>query len=399
MLANLQLGKKFTIFMSAVFIGGLLASGFALWKILEREAEQQVASKGMILIEAMRSVRWYTDDHLKPLLDSGVREDTGFVPETVPAFSARVVFERFRQYRGYGDFSYKEASLNPTNPQNRADSFEAELIEQLSRAQGPQEITGFRTLDSRPFFFVTRPLFLNEPSCLTCHSDPALAPPEMIARYGSENGFGLQLNQLAATQIVYVPAEEVYAVATRSFLLAMGVSGGVFIVAILLINLLLRRYVVQPVSVVGGLAQKIKNDEMEEQDLRSAGLVEVSRRADELGALAQVFRDMAREVYLRTQTLKQEVRVLRIGIDERKREQDMAEIVESDFFKELQAKARMIRRRHHEDPMYTLLLPPASAQQEEPDPEQPVPQTPPARPEDDPRHTIQLPKPLSDEQR
>jgi HAMP domain-containing protein len=402
MIANLQLGKKFTIFMSAIFISGLLVSGFALWNILEREAEQQVASKGMILIETMRAVRWYTNDHLKPLLQSGAPTEAGFVAETVPSFSARVVFDQFRQYRGYGDFSYKEASLNPTNPQNRADAFEVDLIAQLEQAQAPEELAGFRTLEGQSFFFVARPLLLNEPSCLACHSDPALAPREMIARYGSEGGFGQELNQIAATQIVYVPAEEVYAVASRSFLIAMGVSGGVFVVAIFLINLLLRRYVVQPVSLVGRLARKIKNDEMEEQDLRAPGLVAVSRRADELGALAQVFRDMAHEVLLRTQTLKHEVSALRISVDERKREQDLGEIVESDFFKGLQAKARLIRKRHHEDPLYTLMLPQVRAPHEEPEQPAPAPdaaqQPTPGQPEEDPRRTIQIPRPQGDTQ-
>jgi hypothetical protein len=72
----------------------------------------------------------------------------------------------------------------------------------------------------------------------------------------------------------------------------------------------------------------------------------MTTRTDELGQLDNVFLDMAREVYARTENLKQQVNRLRIEIDEQKRQKDVAAIVESDFFKDLQSKAHMIRRRH-----------------------------------------------------
>jgi GAF domain-containing protein len=53
----------------------------------------------------------------------------------------------------------------------------------------------------------------------------------------------------------------------------------------------------------------------------------------------------ALEAYIREQSLKQEIQQLRIEIDEVKRQQEVKEIVETDFFQDLQAKARLIRRR------------------------------------------------------
>ena len=53
----------------------------------------------------------------------------------------------------------------------------------------------------------------------------------------------------------------------------------------------------------------------------------------------------ALEAYIREQSLKQEIKQLRIEIDETKRQQQVSEIVDTDFFSDLQARAQEIRRR------------------------------------------------------
>jgi methyl-accepting chemotaxis protein len=53
----------------------------------------------------------------------------------------------------------------------------------------------------------------------------------------------------------------------------------------------------------------------------------------------------ALEAYIREQSLKQEIQQLRIEIDEVKRQKQVSEIVDTDFFQDLQAKARSIRSR------------------------------------------------------
>jgi uncharacterized protein len=73
-------------------------------------------------------------------------------------------------------------------------------------------------------------------------------------------------------------------------------------------------------------------------------LDEVAERSDELGQLARVFRRMADEVVAREQRLKQEVEQLRIEIDVVKKARDVAQIEETEFFVDLQKKAKMLRR-------------------------------------------------------
>ena len=66
----------------------------------------------------------------------------------------------------------------------------------------------------------------------------------------------------------------------------------------------------------------------------------ITSRSDELGQLARVFSKMAVEVQAREKKLKKQVEELRIEIDTVKRKKQVAEITETDFFRDLQAKAR-----------------------------------------------------------
>src|SRR5436305_3734233 len=78
-------------------------------------------------------------------------------------------------------------------------------------------------------------------------------------------------------------------------------------------------------------------------------LDEVARRGDELGQLALVFQEMARQVYAREQQLQQQVQQLRIEIDQERSAREVAEITESDYFQQLLGKADELRNRVREE--------------------------------------------------
>src|SRR5512136_283697 len=69
----------------------------------------------------------------------------------------------------------------------------------------------------------------------------------------------------------------------------------------------------------------------------------VAARPDALGQLGRVFQRMAREVYAREQSLRQQVQELRIQIDEVKKAREVAEITESDYFRDLKERVQHLR--------------------------------------------------------
>jgi two-component system cell cycle response regulator len=75
-----------------------------------------------------------------------------------------------------------------------------------------------------------------------------------------------------------------------------------------------------------------------------ASLVSVAARDDALGQLARTFQRMALEVRAREDRLREEVRELRIEIDEHRQARKVAEITGTEYFKELRDRAKDLRR-------------------------------------------------------
>jgi CheY-like chemotaxis protein len=85
-------------------------------------------------------------------------------------------------------------------------------------------------------------------------------------------------------------------------------------------------------------------ESLEAGRLDTTALAEVTARGDALGGLARVLERAAREIQAREQRLALQVRQLRIEIDETRKARAVAEIVESDYFHELQRRAAELRR-------------------------------------------------------
>ncbi len=104
---------------------------------------------------------------------------------------------------------------------------------------------------------------------------------------------------------------------------------------------LLSRGLTRPVTALTAVAEKVAEGEYD-QDLSK---LYSGRMRDEVSTLAQVFDLMIDKVHAREEHLKRQVQELRIEIDQAKKERHVQEIVESDYFKELRATAKEMRKR------------------------------------------------------
>jgi methyl-accepting chemotaxis protein len=198
-------------------------------------------------------------------------------------------------------------------------------------------------------FYIARPLAIGSEPCLRCHSDPEQAPTSLINTYGIDGGFGWELNEIVAAQMIYVPAEEVFNTAQLSLTLVMIIFVVIFTIVIFLINFLLRRNVISPVGNIASVAEKVASGSITDDQLKSEGLHSIVDRGDELGQLSRIFEKMAHEVITREQRLREQVAQLRIEVDEAKKTTEVKRIVESDYFQELQERAKKMRRRSGKD--------------------------------------------------
>ncbi|WGV27502.1 Tll0287-like domain-containing protein [Halotia branconii] len=298
MLNKLKIGTKFNLILMLVFLVSIFVSGAVLSRVLEQKAQNEVTSQAQILIKTMNSVRNYTQNHVNPLLASRLETEPVFIPETVPAFSATEVFETLRRNEEYQNFLYKEATLNPTNLRDKADSFETQLVQRFRNEPRTKELSGFRTLPEGQVFYIARPLAITEQKCLRCHSTPDQAPKSQLTTYGTKNGFGWRLNEIIAAQIISVPSEDVFENAHQSWLLIMGLLITIFAVVILLINFLIKKTVIQRIRKIEKIAQKVSTGDM------SADFEEKSR--DEIGGLAAAFNRMKSSLKIAMDMLNQQ---------------------------------------------------------------------------------------------
>jgi HAMP domain-containing protein len=281
---KLKLEPKFNLFLLLVFIAGFLLSGLLLDRVLQQNAQQEIAAKANLIVQTMNSVRDYTSGNIQPLLNPRLETEANFIPETVPAYSATEVFQKLRKNEDYREFFYKEATLRPTNLRDKADKFETELVERFQGEPNLKELTGFRDLVGGKVFYTARPLAVTKESCLRCHSTPDRAPKSQLATYGSENGFGWKLNDIVATQIISVPAEEVLNQARKALLLILGILLGVFAAILMLVNYLLRRTVIRPIRQMSRTAEAVSLGEMDAEFEHQS--------QDEIGLLAAAFNRM-----------------------------------------------------------------------------------------------------------
>ncbi len=279
MFNKLKIGTKFNLILILVFIISILVSGAALSTVLQQRAQFEVASKARILIQTMNSVRDYTQTRINPLLAPKLETEPAFIPETVPAFSATEVFDNLRKKNEeYKNYLYREAALNPTNQRDKADVFEAGILEHFRQKPKIKELSGYRDFEEGKVFYIARPLVIKEQSCLRCHSTPEQAPKSQLVTYGTLGGFGWKLNDIIATQIIFVPSEEVFSDAVRDFIMVIAVFTSVCILMIFLINFLLKKVVVKRIKTISLAAQAISKGEM------SANFDDNSH--DEIGELA-----------------------------------------------------------------------------------------------------------------
>ncbi|MFK8183358.1 MAG: DUF3365 domain-containing protein [Phormidesmis sp.] len=305
---KITLGQQFTRFFALLFLGGILLSGLALSQAMHKQAELEMVSRAEMLTQTMNAVRTYTSENIKPHLADELETNSEFIRETVPAYSAREVFEQFRESPDYADFLYKEATLNPSNPRDQADAFESDLVEQFRQNNSLETLTGYRRQNGQRLFYLARPLSIQKESCLVCHGRPQDAPKSLIRTYGSEGGFGWKLGEVVAAQIIYVPGRELIARGNHYLGLVMAVVISLVAVTMMLINRLLKRKVVWPLHQLTGVTKRLSHAyaiAAPTPARNSVELDQVARSRNELGQLARAFQQMAQAVVSRERTLNE----------------------------------------------------------------------------------------------
>ena len=285
---------KFNLVLSLVFLLGLGVTGFESYELLHRNARDEVVRNAGVMMEAALSMRGYTVGKIKPHLEDKLAQT--FLPQTVPAFAATEIMNELR--KKYPEYGYKEATLNPTNPRDRAVEWESDIVNTFRNSADTQEISGTRETPTGRSLYLARPIQIKDPACLACHSVPAAAPASMLKLYGDNNGFGWKQMEVVGAQIVSVPMSLPIQNANRAFYAFMVSLTIVFVVVFVILNIMLSLLIVRPIRQMSQAADQISTGNMDVPDLRESG-------KDEVALLAKSFNRMRRSLEKAIQMIDQ----------------------------------------------------------------------------------------------
>ena len=281
----MRLLLKFNLIFLIVFVAGVLGAAKVSYDLLQSNAKQEVLDHARLTMEKALAVRAYTNDQIRPLLETQMKYT--FLPQTIPAFSATEVLATLA--KSYPDYTYKEATLNPTNPRDRAVDWEADIVNRFRNQGDMKELVGERDSGVGRALYIARPLRITNPACLACHSTVEAAPRTLIDKYGSANGFGWQLNEVIGAQVVSVPMAVPLARADQAFKVFMASLVGIFVAIGVVLNLMLWALVIRPVTALSKLADRVSLGELEAPEFAAKG-------RDEIAKLTQSFSRMRRSL-------------------------------------------------------------------------------------------------------
>ena len=266
---------RFNLVLTLVFALGLVVSGYISYDLLQRNARDEVVRNANLMIEAARAIRSYTVNQVRPELVEKLAHT--FLPQTVPAYAATETLNLLPDE--YHEYVYKEATLNPTNPRNRASDWEADLVRAFQRDGELHTLSGVRNTPNGQSLYIASPMRITNEACLTCHSTPSNAPESLIKLYGDSNGFGWKLNDVVGAQVVSVPMSVPIANANRAFLTFMGSLVAVFVLLYVVLNVMLQQMIIKPVAELSAAADKISTGSFDIPEFKPKGKDEVARLA------------------------------------------------------------------------------------------------------------------------
>jgi HAMP domain-containing protein len=268
----MSLFVKFNLILVLVFSFALVPAGYVSQRLLQRNARQQVIDNARIMMQTALATRSYTSKQIKPLLAARLAEE--FLPQSVPAYSATEIFNYLRQ--NHPEYTYKEATLNPTNPRDRTVDWEADVVNAFRSDPKLKEIVGERDGPLGRSLYLGHPIQITDAACLACHTTPDQTPASVVKAYGTSGGFGWKLNEIVGAQIVSVPMAVPINMANTAFRTLLASLVAVFVVMLVVLNVLLNVGVIRPLKRLSKMADQVSTGNLDVPEIAVRGTDEVA---------------------------------------------------------------------------------------------------------------------------
>jgi HAMP domain-containing protein len=272
---------KFNAALLAIFAVGFALASIVSYNVLQNNAREEALQHARLMMEAASSARNYTNVQVRPLLETQLKYK--FVPQAIPFYAATEQFIDMR--KRFPEYTYKEATLNPTNPRDHATDWEVDVVNNFRQNPAKLEATAERDTPEGKSLYFARPIQIKDAGCLVCHSTPDAAPKTMIEAYGSNNGFGWKMNEIVGAQVVSVPATVPMQRASYAFKVFLFSLAGIFLFTMAMLNVMLYWFVIRRVTRLSKLADAVSLGNLDAGDFRT-------KSHDEIGVLTEALNRM-----------------------------------------------------------------------------------------------------------
>jgi two-component system sensor histidine kinase/response regulator len=275
---------RISAIMGIFFLLAWAAGILIFYRSIKSQILLQAETECKNMIEVVESTQDYVKDQLRPKVSSNI-PDGMFIPEAMSTtYVSKHVINLYLEK--HPELYFKFASNNPRNTSNQADDYEKKLIEMFSSDKNLKEWKGIINRDGVPYLSIATPRKFTD-DCMSCHGDPAIAPRELLEKYGSENGFGKETGEVTL-KIAGIPIATPIAVARHKTMTMALIALIAVILMFVIISVILNFIITRPISNLHHIAVDIGDGNFDD--------LERSPKKDEISQLNNAFVEMATKV-------------------------------------------------------------------------------------------------------
>jgi HAMP domain-containing protein len=262
----LGIRAKFTLMMALMGTIALVGIGYGAYEFSKQNSLKEADTKARMMEAYVRAGRGYFMKDQRPLINALVERDR-FYPELQSGFGiTRRILDRLSE-EALAGFKFKQASLTPHHPPNKANLFEESVIKRF-KTEKRNALFGEIWLNKKgnsvpagqgePFYYRSRPIKMAGKGCLSCHKDPVTAPKDLIELYGTA-GFDKnhETGDIFAAYMIYVPLAPAYAAARLQAAILFGGGASILFLGLLSIYLFLDIRIVKPIMELSSRTQEV----------------------------------------------------------------------------------------------------------------------------------------------
>ena len=227
-----KLTTKFMLGLGIILFCAVSIVSLLFYEHLKSLYIKETYQKTDLVLGHIDATMEYVRDELRPQMYH-VLPKKEFVREAMStSFVNKGIMKRFA--KRFPDFIYRRVAIDPINPVNRADGFEARFIREFSENKGGRkEWKGLTTKDGKEYFAHLKAIYMEE-QCEMCHGDPSKAPQSLVERYGKVHGHFWRTGDVVGLESVAIPVDETFyhirQIAFSIFLLGLAGTAVLFLV-------------------------------------------------------------------------------------------------------------------------------------------------------------------------